>query len=111
MTIIAPPAHSLFVFVGSVRCVSGTASVLNPVFFRAETDDFRVTVGTPAKDTASAFTYRALPVKGHSQGQITLTITLTDTEGNAFTLSIPPIFPGFMRILSTPAAAHSSATL
>ena len=64
-------------------------SVLHPDVFRAENDDFRVTVGTPAKDTTSAFTYRPLTVKGRSQGQITLTVTLTDTEGHAFTLSIP----------------------
>ena len=57
--------------------------------FRAANDDFRVTVGTPAKDTTSAFTYRPLTVKGRDQGQITLTVTLTDTEGHAFTLSIP----------------------
>ena len=64
-------------------------SVLHPDVFRAENDDFRVTVGTPAKDTTSAFTYRPLTVKGRSQGQITLTVTLTDAEGHAFTLSIP----------------------
>ena len=64
-------------------------SVLHPDVFRAENDDFRVTVGTPAKDTTSAFTYRPLTVKGRGQGQITLTVTLTDTEGHAFTLSIP----------------------
>ena len=39
-------------------------SVLHPDVFRAENDDFRVTVGTPAKDTTSAFTYRPLTVKG-----------------------------------------------
>ena len=64
-------------------------SVLHPDVFRAENDDFRVTVGTPAKDTTSAFTYRPLPVKGRSQGQITLTVTLTDAENHAFALSIP----------------------
>ena len=64
-------------------------SVLHPDVFRAENDDFRVTVGTPAKDTTSAFTYRPLTVKGRSQGQITLTVTLTDAEGHASTLSIP----------------------
>ena len=64
-------------------------SVLHPDVFRAENDDFRVTVGTPAKDTTSAFTYRPLTVKGRSQGQITLTVTLTDAENHAFTLSIP----------------------
>lgn len=64
-------------------------SVLHPDVFRAENDDFRVTVGTPAKDTTSAFTYRPLTVKGRGQGQITLTVTLTDAEGHAFTLSIP----------------------
>ena len=55
-------------------------SVLHPDVFRAENDDFRVTVGTPAKDTTSAFTYRPLTVKGRSQGQITLTVTLTDAD-------------------------------
>ena len=64
-------------------------SVLHPDVYRAENDDFRVTVGTPAKDTTSAFTYRPLTVKGRSQGQITLTVTLTDAENHAFTLSIP----------------------
>lgn len=64
-------------------------SVLHPDVFRAENDDFRVTVGTPAKDTTSAFTYRPLTVKGRGQGQITLTVTLMDAEGHAFTLSIP----------------------
>ena len=64
-------------------------SVLHPDVFRAENDDFRVTVGTPAKDTTSAFTYRPLTVKGRSQGPITLTVTLTDAEDHAFTLSIP----------------------
>lgn len=64
-------------------------SVLHPDVFRAENDDFRVTVGTPAKDTTSAFTYRPLTVKGRSQGQITLTVTLTDAENHTFTLSIP----------------------
>ena len=64
-------------------------SVLHPDVFCAENDDFRVTVGTPAKDTTSAFTYRPLTVKGRSQGQITLTVTLTDAGGHAFTLSIP----------------------
>lgn len=64
-------------------------SVLHPDVFRAENDDFRVTVGTPAKDTTSAFTYRPLTVKGRGQGQITLTVTLTDAENYAFTLSIP----------------------
>lgn len=64
-------------------------SVLHPDVFRAENDDFRVTVGTPAKDTTSAFTYRPLTVKGRGQGQITLTVTLTDAENHAFSLSIP----------------------
>lgn len=64
-------------------------SVLHPDVFRAENDDFRVTVGTPATDTTSAFTYRPLTVKGRSQGQITLTVTLTDAENHAFSLSIP----------------------
>ena len=64
-------------------------SVLHPDVFRAENDDFRVTVGTPAEDTTSAFTYRPLTVKGRSQGQITLTVTLTDAENHAFILSIP----------------------
>lgn len=63
--------------------------VLHPDVFRAENDDFRVTVGTPAEDTTSAFTYRPLTVKGRSQGQITLTVTLTDAENHTFTLSIP----------------------
>lgn len=63
--------------------------VLHPDVFRAENDDFRVTVGTPAEDTTSAFTYRPLTVKGRSQGQITLTVTLMDAENHAFSLSIP----------------------
>ena len=46
-------------------------------------------MGTPATDTTSAFTYRPLTVKGRSQGQITLTVTLTDAENHAFSLSIP----------------------
>lgn len=63
--------------------------VLHPDVFRAENDDFRVTVGIPAEDTTSAFTYRPLTVKGRSQGQITLTVTLTDAENHTFSLSIP----------------------
>ena len=64
-------------------------SVLHPDVFCAENDDFRVTVGTPAKDTTSAFTVRPLTVKGRQPGPVTLKITLMDTEGHAFTLSIP----------------------
>ena len=63
--------------------------VLHPDVFRAENDDFRVTVGTPAEDTTSAFTYRPLTVKGRQPDPVTLTVTLTDAGGHAFTLSIP----------------------
>lgn len=61
---------------------------LHPDVFRAENDDFRVTVGIPAEDT-SAFTYRPLTVKGRSQGPVTLSVTLTDAENHTFSLSIP----------------------
>lgn len=64
-------------------------SVLHPDVFRAENDDFRVTVGIPAEDTTSAFTYRPLTVKGRQPGPVTLTVTLTDAENHTFTLSIP----------------------
>lgn len=64
-------------------------SVLHPDVFRAENDDFRVTVGIPAEDTTSAFTYRPLTVKGRQPGPVTLTVTLTDAGGHAFILSIP----------------------
>lgn len=53
------------------------------------TADYRIIEGQPQSLTDTLFTYRPLTVKGRSQGQITLTVTLTDAENHTFTLSIP----------------------
>ena len=53
------------------------------------TADYRIFEGQPQSLTDTLFTVRPLTVKGRSQGQITLTVTLTDAENHAFTLSIP----------------------
>ena len=53
------------------------------------TADYRIFEGQPQSLPDTLFTVRPLTVKGHGQGQITLTVTLTDAEGHAFTLSIP----------------------
>lgn len=53
------------------------------------TADYRIFEGQPQSLTDTLFTVRPLTVKGRSQGPITLTVTLTDTENHAFTLSIP----------------------
>ena len=53
------------------------------------TADYRIFEGAPQSLPNTLFTVRPLTVKGRSQGPITLTVTLTDTEGHAFTLSIP----------------------
>lgn len=53
------------------------------------TADYRIFEGQPQGLTDTLFTVRPLTVKGRSQGQITLTVTLTDAENHTFTLSIP----------------------
>lgn len=53
------------------------------------TADYRIFEGQPQSLPDTLFTVRPLTVKGRSQGQITLTITLTDAENHTFTLSIP----------------------
>ena len=50
---------------------------------------YRVAVGESLTDASGAFTLRPLTVKGRQPGSVTLTVTLMDTEGHAFTLSIP----------------------
>lgn len=53
------------------------------------TADYRIIEGVPQSLTDTLFTVRPLTVKGKQAGPVTLTVTLTDTEGHAFTLSIP----------------------
>lgn len=53
------------------------------------TADYRIFEGQPQSLTDTLFTVRPLTVKGKQAGPVTLTVTLMDTEGHAFTLSIP----------------------
>lgn len=53
------------------------------------TADYRIFEGQPQSLTDTLFTVRPLTVKGRQPGPVTLTVTLMDTEGHAFTLSIP----------------------
>lgn len=53
------------------------------------TADYRIIEGQPQSLTDTLFTVRPLTVKGKQAGNVTLTVTLMDTEGHAFTLSIP----------------------
>ena len=53
------------------------------------TADYRIIEGPPQSLTDTLFTVRPLTVKGRQPGSVTLTVTLMDTEGHAFTLSIP----------------------
>lgn len=53
------------------------------------TADYRIFEGQPQSLTDTLFTVRPLTVKGKQAGPVTLKITLTDTEGHAFSLSIP----------------------
>ena len=53
------------------------------------TADYRIFEGQPQSLPDTLFTVRPLTVKGRSQGQITLTVTLMDAENHAFSLSIP----------------------
>lgn len=53
------------------------------------TADYRIIEGAPQSLTDTLFTVRPLTVKGRQPGPVTLTVTLMDTEGHAFTLSIP----------------------
>lgn len=53
------------------------------------TVDYRIIEGQPQSLTDTLFTVRPLTVKGRQPGLVTLTVTLMDTEGRTFTLSIP----------------------
>lgn len=53
------------------------------------TANYRIIEGAPQSLTDTLFTVRPLTVKGKQAGPVTLTVTLMDTEGHAFTLSIP----------------------
>ena len=53
------------------------------------TADYRIIEGQPQSLTDTLFTVRPLTVKGRQPGLVTLTVTLMDTEGRTFTLSIP----------------------
>lgn len=53
------------------------------------TADYRIIEGAPQSLPDTLFTVRPLTVKGRQPGPVTLTVTLTDAEGHAFTLSIP----------------------
>lgn len=53
------------------------------------TADYRIIEGAPQSLPDTLFTVRPLTVKGRQPGPVTLTVTLMDTEGHAFTLSIP----------------------
>lgn len=53
------------------------------------TADYRIIEGAPQSLPDTLFTVRPLTVKGKQAGNVTLTVTLMDTEGHAFTLSIP----------------------
>ena len=51
--------------------------------------DYRIFEGQPQSLPGTLFTVRPLTVKGKQAGPVTLTVTLTDAGGHAFTLSIP----------------------
>ena len=53
------------------------------------TADYRIIEGAPQSLPDTLFTVRPLTVKGRQPGPMTLTVTLTDAGGHAFTLSIP----------------------
>lgn len=53
------------------------------------TADYRIFEGQPQSLPDTLFTVRPLTIKGKKAGPVTLTVTLMDTEGHAFTLSIP----------------------
>lgn len=53
------------------------------------TADYRIIEGAPQSLPDTLFTVRPLTVKGKQAGPVTLTVTLTDAGGHAFTLSIP----------------------
>ena len=53
------------------------------------TADYRIFEGQPQSLPDTLFTVRPLTVKGKQAGPVTLTVTLMDTEGRTFTLSIP----------------------
>lgn len=53
------------------------------------TADYRIIDGAPQSLPDTLFTVRPLTVKGKQAGPVTLTVTLTDAGGHAFTLSIP----------------------
>ena len=53
------------------------------------TADYRIFEGQPQSLPGTLFTVRPLTVKGKQAGPVTLTVTLTDAGGHAFTLSIP----------------------
>lgn len=53
------------------------------------TADYRIIEGAPQSLPDTLFTVRPLTVKGKQADNVTLTVTLMDTEGHAFTLSIP----------------------
>lgn len=53
------------------------------------TADYRIFEGQPQSLPDTLFTVRPLTVKGKQAGPVTLTVTLTDAGGHAFTLSIP----------------------
>ena len=53
------------------------------------TADYRIFEGQPQSLPDTLFTVRPLTVKGRQPGLVTLTVTLMDTEGRTFTLSIP----------------------
>lgn len=51
--------------------------------------DYRIFEGQPQSLPGTLFTVRPLTVKGKQAGPVTLSVTLTDAGGHAFTLSIP----------------------
>ena len=53
------------------------------------TADYRIFEGAPQSLPDTPFTVRPLTVKGKQAGSVMLTVTLTDTGGHPFTLSIP----------------------
>lgn len=53
------------------------------------TADYCIIEGAPQSLPDTLFTVRPLTVKGKQAGPVTLTVTLMDTEGRTFTLSIP----------------------
>ncbi len=70
-----------------VTVVAGTDAVTYDAL--SGTADYRIFEGAPQSLTDTLFTVRPLTVKGRQPGSVTLTVTLMDTEGHTFTLSIP----------------------